>query len=94
MRREHCSLRLLLIAYRIVEVFLADGVFLGQRSYPVEVGFGHVQPRLLLREFLLPYTAVRTAQDPDATLLRFLQSTYDAAAELGNWDRAALEARR
>ena len=46
-----------------------------------------------LGEFLLPYTAVRTAGDPDAVLLEFLQSTYEAAAELGGWDRATLEAR-
>lgn len=44
-----------------------------------------------LGEFVLPYEAVRTAADPDATLLAFLQSTYVAAAELGHWDRAALE---
>jgi hypothetical protein len=34
---------------------------------------------------------VRTAPDPDAALLAFLQSTYEAAAGLGNWDRAALD---
>jgi hypothetical protein len=45
-----------------------------------------------LMEFILPYRAVRTAADPDATLLAFLQSTYEAAATTGNWDRAALEA--
>ncbi len=45
-----------------------------------------------LGEFLLPYAAVRTAPDPDAALLSFLQTTYDAAAELAGWDRAALEA--
>ena len=44
-----------------------------------------------LREFVLPYEAVRTAADPDQALLRFLQTTYDAAAELAHWDRAALE---
>ena len=44
-----------------------------------------------LREFILPYDAVRTAAAPDDTLLDFVQSTYDAAANLGNWDRAALE---
>jgi hypothetical protein len=44
-----------------------------------------------LGEFILPYRAVRTADDPDATLLAFLQSTYEAAAELGGWDRSALE---
>jgi hypothetical protein len=42
-------------------------------------------------EFLLPYEAVRSAADPDAALLEFLQSTYDAAARTGRWDRAALE---
>ena len=42
-------------------------------------------------EFLLPYAAVRTADDPDAMLLSFFESTYEAAAELGGWDRAALE---
>jgi hypothetical protein len=44
-------------------------------------------------EFILPYEAVRTAADPDATLLSFLQSTYDAAADLGGWDRPLLEER-
>jgi hypothetical protein len=44
-----------------------------------------------LREFVLPYEAVRGARDPDAMLLEFSQSTYEAAAELGDWDRAALE---
>jgi hypothetical protein len=43
------------------------------------------------REFILPYEAVRTAPDPDGTLLGFLQSTYEAAADRGRWDRAALE---
>jgi hypothetical protein len=42
-------------------------------------------------EFLLPYDAVRSAPDPDAALLAFLQSTYEAAAIAGKWDRAALE---
>jgi hypothetical protein len=42
-------------------------------------------------EFVLPYEAVRTADDPDATLLAFLQDTYEAAADLADWDRDALE---
>jgi hypothetical protein len=42
-------------------------------------------------QYLLPYEAVRTAADPDATLLGFLQSTYEAAAIHGSWDRAALD---
>ena len=42
-------------------------------------------------QYLLPYEAVRTAADPDTTLLGFLQSTYEAAATHGRWDRDALE---
>jgi hypothetical protein len=45
----------------------------------------------VFREFLLPYDTVRTAREPDEVLLAFLQSTYEAAANLGAWDRAALE---
>ena len=44
-----------------------------------------------LGEFVLPYEAVRSSADPDATLLAFLQSTYDVAASLGNWDCRLLE---
>jgi hypothetical protein len=44
-----------------------------------------------LGEFILPYGAVRTAADPDAMLLEFFQTTYEAAAELAGWDRSALE---
>ena len=44
-----------------------------------------------LSEFVLPYELVRTADDPDALLLAFLQSTYDAAATTARWDRDALE---
>ena len=44
-----------------------------------------------LREWILPYEVVRRAKDPDATLLEFLQSTYEHTARLGGWDRAALE---
>jgi hypothetical protein len=44
-----------------------------------------------LGEFILPYDAVRTAADPDQALLNFLQSSYEAAADAGKWDREALE---
>ena len=44
------------------------------------------------REFILPYDRVARAASPDDILLEFLQSTYEAAATLGSWDRAALEA--
>ena len=67
-------------------------------AYPEPEGFGarRAEPSQAYfhpeaREFFLPYDAVRTAQDPDATLLAFLQSTYEAAAESGAWDRNALD---
>jgi hypothetical protein len=67
-------------------------------AYPEPAGFAAapVQPgdafyRSDLREFILPYDAVRGAASPDDTLLAFLQSTYEAAANLARWDRAALE---
>ena len=67
-------------------------------AYPVPAGFREfaVQPAGAffsepLGEFLLPYEAVRAAADPDAALLAFLQSTYEAAARSADWDRAALE---
>jgi hypothetical protein len=44
-----------------------------------------------LGEFVLPYELVRVADDPDAMLLEFLQSTYEAAATSARWERAALE---
>ena len=44
-----------------------------------------------LKQFILPYDAVRQSQDPDAVLLAFLQETYVAAAERGQWDRLTLE---
>ncbi len=67
-------------------------------AYPVPNGFADqpVSPKTAyfddnLGEFLLPYDAVRTASDPDTTLLLFLQSTYEAAARTAGWDRATLE---
>jgi hypothetical protein len=39
-------------------------------------------------EWLLPYEAVRTSDDPDSTLMRFLQSSFRAAADLAHWDTA------
>lgn len=44
-----------------------------------------------LREFILPYDAVQEAADPEAVLMDFLRSTYEAAANLARWDRKALE---
>jgi hypothetical protein len=67
-------------------------------AYPMPEGFrsAPVRPEAAffsqeLREFVLPYDAVRTAASPDTALLDFLQSTYEAAADAGKWDRAALE---
>ena len=44
-----------------------------------------------LREFILPYEAVRGAESPDRAALEFLQTTYEAAASLARWDRGLLE---
>jgi len=44
-------------------------------------------------EFLLPYSALRKAESPDDVLLNFMQSTYEAGANLAHWDRDALERR-
>ncbi|HEX7718795.1 MAG TPA: DUF5996 family protein [Woeseiaceae bacterium] len=67
-------------------------------AYPAPAGFreasvepGDARFDDTLGEFLLPYEAVRTAADPEAELLRFLHTSYEAAAGLGNWDRAALD---
>jgi hypothetical protein len=66
--------------------------------YPEPSGFAAASVRPVeafysdrIRRFLLPYDAVRESETPDATLLDFLQTTYEAAAMLGNWDRTALE---
>ena len=67
-------------------------------AYPAPDGFGDadVGPQGAsfndaLGEFLLAYDEVRLASSPDDALLEFLQSTYVAAADLGGWDRSALE---
>jgi hypothetical protein len=44
-----------------------------------------------MREWILPYEAVRVARDPEGALLEFFQSTYEAAADRGGWDRTRLE---
>jgi hypothetical protein len=66
-------------------------------AYPEPAGFRDrpVAPGAyfdaILGEFILPYDAVRAAGEPDALLLKFLSGTYEAAAQTGGWDRAALE---
>jgi hypothetical protein len=74
-----------------------EGVFYSY-AYPEPAGYRDVPVRpdaasfdTDLGEFTLPYTAVRQAADPDALLLEFLQSSYEAAADLARWDRDALE---
>lgn len=70
-------------------------------AYPEPAGFAqaNVKPTAALynsqlREFILPYEAVRTAASPDEVLLEFAQSAYDAASLLGKWDRAGLEEKK
>ncbi|MEV6796332.1 DUF5996 family protein [Streptomyces sp. NPDC051320] len=77
----------------------AEGSFYSY-AYPEPAGYARypVRPSAAAYsvdagEFLLPYKAVRTADDPDRALLEFLQSTYEAAADLARWDRNALEVR-
>jgi len=64
-------------------------------AYPTPPGFAQaaIEPAgaawsAEMGEWLLPYDAVRTTADPDGALLSFLRTTYRAAAELANWDRA------
>jgi hypothetical protein len=74
-----------------------EGVFYSY-AYPEPPGYRDVPIALEgarwddgLGEFILPYELVRTADDPDALLLDFLQHTYEAAATTASWDRQALE---
>jgi hypothetical protein len=67
-------------------------------AYPEPTGFAtaDVHPDAahysdVLKEFVLPYEDMRKAESPDAALLEFLQSTYEAVAALSHWDRGALE---
>jgi hypothetical protein len=67
-------------------------------AYPVPEGFAaaKVAPAAAFwskefGEFVLPYDAVRTAKAPEQELIAFLQSTYDAAADLAKWERGELE---
>ena len=67
-------------------------------AYPEPAGFADAAIRpgeafypKDLSEYILPYEAVRLAADPERALMEFLMSTYEAAASLGKWDRAALD---
>jgi hypothetical protein len=61
----------------------------GLKTAPVEPAAAFYHPEL--NEFLLPYEAVRTAPSPDRAITAFIDSTYDKAATLAGWDRAALD---
>jgi hypothetical protein len=70
-------------------------------AYPSPDGFAQakVKPAAAsfhpqLREFVLPYDDVRRAGSPDDAVLEFAQTTYDGAATLAKWDRAALEEKK
>lgn len=83
------------------------GFWAGGDSYPRAIFYSYAYPEPngfsvgdvgsvaryddTLREFVLPYDGMRTAESPDTTLLDFLQSTYEAAANAGGWARSALE---
>jgi hypothetical protein len=67
-------------------------------SHPAPDGFAQARVRpeaarfpMEMGEWILPYEAVRRAPDPDAEILAFFADVYAAAADLGRWDRAALE---
>jgi hypothetical protein len=61
----------------------------GYREYSIAPAKGRFDANF--GEFVLPYEAMRLLEDPDAALLEFLQSTYEAAANCAHWDRSALE---
>jgi hypothetical protein len=61
----------------------------GYSDYPVLPAAAYYDRNI--REFILPYDAVRNSASPDETVLAFLQSTYEAAADRAAWDRASLE---
>lgn len=91
-------------SWHVTQYLSARGLTTGpmaHRRHCFEIEFDFIQHCLLqpvgafwhqtMREFMLPDEVVRTAAAPDETLLAFLQSTYEAAADLAQWDREALE---
>jgi hypothetical protein len=81
------------IGDRVLDVELD---FIDHRLEPAGFSTAAVGPRAAryeasVGEFILPYAAVRSAADPSSEVRAFLQSTYVAAADLGKWDREALE---
>jgi Family of unknown function (DUF5996) len=61
----------------------------GFKAYPIQPSQAYYNTQL--GDFILPYEAVRTAASPDEVLLAFLQTTYEAEANLAKWDRTSLE---
>ena len=81
---------------------LSDGIIHAPAFYsytapePPGLGAARISPKQAfyseqLKEFFLPYDEVRNADAPEAVLMEFLQSTYNAGADLAKWDRSALE---
>jgi len=73
----------------------ADDAAFYSYAYPAPQGFSDapVSPKAAyfakdFGEFVLPYEVVRLSADPESTLMAFLESTYEAAASLGDWDRS------
>jgi hypothetical protein len=64
----------------------------GLAQQPIRPAAAFYHPEM--KEFLLMYDEVRNAESPSRALMEFLQSTYDAGANLARWDRAALEVRQ
>ncbi len=80
---------------------MPGGPFFYAYAYPEPAGFAEAkaEPEAArydrsYGEFVLDYEAVRSTDSPDETLLAFLESSYEAAADLGKWDRDALECAR
>jgi len=61
----------------------------GYGEYKIGPAAAYYHPQM--KEFLLMYDDVRTADSPKEVLMEFLQTTYEAAANMGKWDRKNLE---
>ena len=72
----------------LAPVYRAQSLGTAVRIVPVPDGAFYSRE---LHEFVLPYNAARRSAAPHRAVLQFLESTYAAAADLGHWDRAALE---
>ena len=84
--------RLLLMAAALL-LTLTSGLVAITSDEPAQAAIGPADSFYSgdLHEYILPYDTVRNAENPERALMDFLMSTYDAAATLGKWDRAALD---